>query len=260
MKKFLGIGIIAVVVIFMGACALHAPPVINKSPSRKIPEAYAVKPGDSIYNISWSVGLDFLDIAKWNNLKPPYAIKPGQVIRLRQQTVKTASSNSASNPASSQVKQLVVATILPAKQPTPTVTDTAVGDTSAAPAVAFSKAPGKWNWPAQGKLTGKYSPAKGSNGIQITGAAGSAIKATAAGDVVYVGEGLRGYGKLIIVKHSPRFLSAYAHNRDILVKEGQTIKSGQQIARMGNSGTQTTMLHFEIREDGKPVDPLKYLK
>ncbi len=253
MKKFLGLGVIAV---FISACALQAPPVINKSPFRNIPEAYVVKPGDSIYNISWGFGLDFLDIAKWNNLKSPYAVNPGQVIRLRKQTVKTDSSNSAS----SQVKPSVVATTLPAKQPTTTVTNTTVGNTSSAPTVTFSKAPSKWNWPAQGKLSGKYSPSKGSNGIQITGVEGSAIKTTAAGDVVYVGEGLRGYGKLIIVKHSPRFLSAYAHNRDILVKEGQVIKSGQQIARMGNSGAQTTMLHFEIREDGKPVDPLKYLK
>lgn len=248
MKKILAMGMVAV---FIGGCTLQAPPVINKSPSRKIPEAYEVKSGDSIYNISWGFGLDFLDIAEWNNLKPPYAIKPGQAIRLREPTVKTSTLSSAD-----EGEPLIVATTLPGKQ---SPTDVAVGDSASASAVTFSKPPGKWNWPAQGKLVGKYSPAKGSNGIQIAGAEGSPIQATAAGDVVYVGEGLRGYGKLIIIKHSARFLSAYAHNRDILVKEGQAIKSAQQIARMGKSGTQTTMLHFEIREDGKPVDPLKYL-
>lgn len=240
------------VAIFMGACAVNAPPVINKSPSRKIPEAYEVKAGDSIYEIAWAYGLDFVDIVKWNNLKPPYAIKPGQVIKLRKQTA-TASSNSTA-PA----KPLVVAKTLPAKQsPSPVA---AVVDTASAPAVTFSKTPGKWRWPAQGKLVNKYSPSEGRKGIQIFGDEGSPIHATAAGEVVYAGEGLLGYGKLIIVKHSSRFLSAYAHNRDILVKEGQTIKSGEQIAHMGSSGTQNTMLHFEIREDGKPVDPLKYLK
>lgn len=110
-----------------------------------------------------------------------------------------------------------------------------------------------------GKLISRFSRNKGRNGIQIAGASGSAIRSTAAGEVVYAGEGLRGYGKLIIVKHSPAYLSAYAHNRKIMVAEGERINSGQQIAQMGNSGTDRTMLHFEIRKDGKPVDPLKFL-
>jgi len=116
-----------------------------------------------------------------------------------------------------------------------------------------------WQWPAEGQLVGKFSRAKGQNGIQIAGAPGSAIRATAGGDVVYAGEGLRGYGKLIIVKHSPAFLSAYAHNRRLMVAEGARVKPGQQIAQMGSSGAARVMLHFEIRKDGKPVDPLKFL-
>ncbi len=229
--------------IIIALCALVAcaggggkTPVINKSPYRVIPAATKALPGDSLYSVAWRFGLDYQKIAKWNHLKRPYAIQPGQVIRLRQ--------HAASAPAKPPAAAVSVSVAAPAK----------------ALAKSPAKLPGTWQWPAQGKLTGKYAPATGSNGIQITGAEGSAIQATAAGQVVYAGEGLRGYGKLIIVKHSPRFLSAYAHNRDILVKEGQAIKSGQQIARMGSSGAQTTMLHFEIREDGKPVDPLKYLK
>jgi lipoprotein NlpD len=247
--KFLTIFAVA---IFVNACAHESAPVINKSPSRVIPEAYEVKQGDSVYNIAWSVGLDYLDIVKWNGLKAPYAIKPGQVINLRESVVKTT----ALSTEPSNIKQSAIATELPPRQAAP-VTKAVP---AAAPAVGFSKTPAKWNWPAEGKLVGKYAPSKGSNGIQIAGADGSAIKATAAGEIVYVGEGLRGYGKLIIVKHSPKFLSAYAHNRDILVNEGQAVKSGERIGRMGNTGAESTMLHFEIRVDGKPVDPLQYLK
>lgn len=109
-------------------------------------------------------------------------------------------------------------------------------------------------------MIAKFSPAKGQNGIKIAGPAGSPVRATAAGEVVYAGAGLRGYGNLIIVKHSPSYLSAYAHNRKILVREGQRIASGRQIAQMGNSDVGRTMLHFEIRKNGKPQDPLKFLR
>ena len=256
MKILLGAFSTIIVAVFMTACTPYSvPPVINKSPARKIPTTYVVKSGDSIYNISWGFGLDFRDIAKWNGLKNPYTIKLGQVISLRKPPGKRTVKTAAVKPRASR-PQPAVADVLPAKKAPPKVKPTV----TVAPTVTFAKSPSKWNWPAQGKLTGKYSPSAGRNGIQITGTAGSPIKATAAGDVVYVGEGLRGYGKLIIVKHSTKFLSAYAHNRDILVKEGQTVASGQQIARMGNSGTQATMLHFEIREDGRSVNPLKYLQ
>ena len=254
MKFFLGL----VIVVFVTACTPYsAPPVINKSPARKIPPSYVVKQGDSIYNIAWAYGLDFRDMIKWNRLKKPYPLKPGQTIALRKDgTARAVKTTPLKANAQSTPEKPIVATTLPAKKPL----STAKTDAASAPAVTFSKAPSQWNWPAEGKLIGKFSPSKGSNGIQITGTQGSPIKATAAGDVVYVGEGLRGYGKLIIVKHSTRFLSAYAHNQDMLVEEGQRIKSGQQIARMGKSGTKTTMLHFEIRENGQSVNPLKYLK
>ena len=232
------------------------PPVINKSPDRVIPEAYAVKAGDSIYNIAWAYGLDYLDIAEWNELKKPYPVESGQVLLLREQVVKTTPLAEQTG----EIEQEAIATALPAYEPpAPTPAPAASTETSAAKTVSFSATPGKWNWPAEGKLVGRYSPSSGSNGIQIAGQEGSAVKATAGGEVVYVGEGIRGYGKMVIVKHSTEFLSAYAHNRDIMVKEGQPVQAGSQIASMGSTGTQSTMLRFEIRKDGKPVDPLKYL-
>lgn len=264
MKFLLSFLLGMIIAVLISACTPYsAPPVINKSPSREIPIAYVVQQGDSIYTIAWAFGLDFRNIAKWNALKKPYAVERGQKIALRQTSGKQSGKQSGQKTptttltllkSSASAPKQAVATTLPAKKPLPKA------NAASAPAVTFSKSPSEWNWPAEGKLAGKYSPSKGSNGIQITGVAGSPIKATAAGNVVYVGEGLRGYGKLIIVKHSSRFLSAYAHNQDILVKEGQGVKSGQQIARMGNSGTQNTMLHFEIRQDGKSVNPLKYLQ
>ena len=115
-----------------------------------------------------------------------------------------------------------------------------------------------WIWPASGKMIGTFSEA-GNKGVDIAGKAGDPVVASAEGKVVYSGEGLRGYGKLVIIKHNPTYLSAYAHNQTILVKEGQSVSKGQKIAEMGSSGTDKVKLHFEVRRQGKPVDPLKYL-
>ena len=239
-------------VIFLTACGrIGNVPVINKSPDRVIPDAYQVKQGDSVYEIAWAFGVDYLDIAEWNELSKPYKLNAGQVLYLREPTVKTTPLVEGEP----QAEPTVVASQLP-ENPTPPANQPKL---SSAPVVSFSGNPGKWNWPAEGRLAGKYDPAQGSNGIQIAGQAGSPVKATAAGEVVYVGEGLRGYGKLIILKHSEEFLSAYAHNQEIQVDEGQVVTSSQQIATMGSSDSDSPMLHFEIRKDGEPVDPLTYL-
>jgi lipoprotein NlpD len=116
-----------------------------------------------------------------------------------------------------------------------------------------------WAWPAKGKVVAQFSEATSLKGIDIAGSAGQPVTASAGGKVVYAGSGLRGYGKLIIIKHNDAYLSAYAHNRDILVKEGQQVSKGQKIAEMGNTDTDQVKLHFEIRRQGKPVDPLRYL-
>jgi lipoprotein NlpD len=135
-----------------------------------------------------------------------------------------------------------------------------------APAIAESRAAAEaddekldWAWPASGKLITGFSDTANLKGIDISGKAGQPVVASAAGKVVYAGTGIRGYGKLVIVKHSSTYLSAYAHNREIVVKEGQQVARGQKIAEMGNTDAEQVMLHFEIRRQGKPVDPLKYL-
>lgn len=244
--------------IVMAACSSAPVPVINKSPGRQIPPQVVVAPSDSIYTISWRYGLDYLAIAKWNGIKPPYDLKPGQRLGLR-----PGSAVVASAPAKVITRPLPAPTATasqPIPQPAPAPSSTAASTPkSSAPLPALST-PGKWQWPVRGDLVAKYSPAKGVNGLRIGGTPGTRINATAAGDVVYVGEGLRGYGKLVIIKHTDKYLSAYAHNRRILVGEGDRVKAGEQIAEMGSSGAETTMLHFEIRVNGKPEDPLKYLK
>ena len=254
-QEILKLALVAAVVVFIAACGSAQPvPIINKSPDRVIPEAYQVKSADSIYNIAWAFGVDYTDIAEWTELKPPYNLSPGQVVFLQKPEVKTTALSSGVEPDPS-----VVATSLPDNPPAPEPSKTTQNEAAVKP-VSFSSNPGKWSWPAEGNLVGKFSPDSGSNGIQIAGERGSPIHATAAGQVVYVGEGLRGYGKLIILKHSESFLSAYAHNKTLEVKEGQVIDARQQIATMGNTATESVKLHFEIRKDGKPVDPLKYLK
>jgi len=254
MPRALGMSALALLV---AACAAApAPvPVINKSPHRVIPADTVALKGDSLYAIAWRFGLDYQKIAKWNGLGSPYRIRPGQRLRLRA----SGASRSAATPAKPAPAKTPKAAAPPASAP---ATASPAKPTPAQPAQPGrpAAAPGQWRWPAEGKLIGKFSRNKGRNGIQIAGAAGSAIRSTAGGQVVYAGEGLRGYGKLIIVKHSPSYLSAYAHNRAIMVAEGQRIKPGQQIAQMGSSGAARTMLHFEIRKDGKPVDPLKFLQ
>ena len=259
-------------ILALSACVPHSAPVINKSPARKIPAEHVVRKGETLYSIAWSVGLDYQNIAKWNGIKVPYVILPGQKLSLRPGVAKTTPLNSSNQQTSSVSKsttrsqdnlkktkvqpQTQTNTQAQAQPQTQTATQSVAAKNNSA---SVGSNPKSWQWPAKGKLTGKYSPAKGINGIQISGQSGSAITAAAQGRVVYVGEGLRGYGKLVILKHSHTFLSAYAHNDTILVSEGQEIKSGQKIAKMGSSGTSKTMLHFEIRKDGKPVDPLRYL-
>ncbi len=237
----------------LAACAeITNAPVINKAPHRKIPAETTVGPGDSIYTISWRYGLDFIDVAKWNGLAKPYDVQEGSRLRLRKDSA-APSTAAATVRTLPDEEETVVSEIqaVGAVQPAPT----------AAPEGSLPKAPpASWHWPARGDLIARYSREKGVNGIRIAAAPGTPIIATAAGEVVYVGEGLRGYGRLVILKHSDTYLSAYAHNRRILVAEGDRIGAGQQIAEMGDSGADRTMLHFEIRVNGKPQDPLKYLK
>lgn len=218
------------------------------------PGYYSVKPGDTLIRIGLESGQNFRDIVRWNNLENPNIIEVGQVLRVIPPVSETAV---VTRPV---VAGTVVAT---ASSPRPPASAAAV----AAPAPAVVAAPPAsaggdedvgWIWPAQGSLLAGFDEAK-NKGLDIGGKAGDAVVASADGRVVYAGAGLRGYGNLIILKHNNTFLTAYAHNQALMVKEDQTVKKGQKIAEMGNSDADRVKLHFEVRRQGKPVDPARYL-
>lgn len=220
-------------------------------------QQYIVQRGDTLYAIAFRSGQDYRTLAARNNIRAPYVIHPGQVIRLqgnvasaapsaqnRSTTARTATPNPPKAVASSSQKGYGQVTQEP-RQPS-------------LPAPVTGRV--SWQWPVRGPLLARFSTAEnGIKGIQIGGAAGARINAAADGQVVYAGNALRGYGNLIIIKHNDDFLSAYAHNRRILVKERQEVKAGQQIAEMGDTDAASIRLHFEIRFRGTSVDPIRYL-
>ncbi|WP_250654755.1 peptidoglycan DD-metalloendopeptidase family protein [Alkalimarinus coralli] len=214
--------------------------------------SHKVTKGDTMYSIAWRYGRDYKELADANKIPPPYVIAIGQRIRL---------DLKGSVPKAK--KKSRVAThkkTTPRKKPTkskPTVT--AKKNTRVSTKSKTVKGV-NWHWPHLGQIIARYSSTGNNNkGIDIAGNLGDSVFSAARGEVVYAGSGLLGYGKLIIINHNQHYLSAYAHNDQILVKEGQKIKQGQKIAEMGNTGTNRTKLHFEIRRDGKPVNPLNYL-
>lgn len=215
------------------------------------PGHYTVKPGDTLLRIALDHGQSARDLARWNNLDNPNLIEKGQVLRVAPPT-----QDMAAKPAA------------PAPSATPTAAPAASGQTANAnkPASSSASAPTgaegddvvSFQWPVRGPLLSGFDEAK-NKGLDIAGKAGDPVLAAADGKVVYAGSGLRGYGNLIIIKHNNTYLTAYAHNQTLLVKEEQAIKRGQKIAEMGNSDADQVKLHFEIRRQGKPVDPAKYL-
>lgn len=226
--------------------------------------------GDTLYGIAFRHGLDYRDLARWNAIAPPYTIFPGQRLRLDAARATSASRT----PASSATVRTSPAAAHAAAPATPTAASTAPASTPAAapapkPVAAAPAAPAAspqsggsvaWRWPTNGQVIGKFvagEPTK--QGINIAGSSGQPVIAAAAGEVVYSGSGLIGYGELVIIRHSDTFLSAYGHNRRRLVAEGDRVAAGQQVAEMGRSGASRDMLHFEIRRNGKPVDPLPLL-
>ncbi len=219
---------------------------------------YTVKPGDTLIRIGLESGQSHKDITRWNTLENPDRIEVGQVLRVTPPTGSDAVV--VGKPvASSNVVSTPIAAGLPAK---------AASAPSSAPtpppvAAAAAKSSGSdddlgWVWPGKGHVIAGFDEVK-NKGLDIGGNAGDPVVAAAEGKVVYAGSGLRGYGNLIILKHNNTYLSAYAHNKSLLVKEDQTVKKGQKIAEMGDSDADRVKLHFEVRRQGKPVDPLKYL-
>ena len=224
------------------------------------PGYYAVKPGDTLIRIGLENGQNWKDLIKWNNLENPNIIEVGQVLRV-------IPPGTDANAASS--KPVTTARVdtkpLDAKSPAPAASGPAPA-ASAPPAVATAAAPApregdddvNWAWPSAGAVLAPFDEGK-AKGLAIGGKAGDAVLAAADGRVVYAGSGLRGYGNLIILKHNNTYLTAYAHNQALLVKEDQAVKRGQKIAEMGSTDADGVKLHFEIRKQGKPIDPAKLL-
>jgi len=222
------------------------PPATTDKPP---PEYHLVSKGETLYSIAWQYGHDVRDVAAWNHIRAPYTIYPNQRIRTR--------------------PPRVVARPAPTPSPYPTARKYSPPAVKTKPA-AIKKTKTKkiaaksdkisWQWPTKGNIITKYSASDaGKKGLDIAGKEGQAIYAAASGDIVYSGNGLRGYGQLIIIKHNDTYLSAYAHNKRLHVKENQKVKKGQHIADMGSSEAEQPMLHFEVRRNGKPDDPLRYL-
>ena len=237
---------------------------------------YRVRRGDSLHAIAFNLGLDWRDIARWNNISAPYVIYPDQMLRVAEAPLRGAVTTTGTGPApsvSERSSERAVQTTpsqpagtqapaTPAPRPTAPVSEPTV--TSVKPPAAGSGAstadPSRWLWPTDGRLLSTFKAGDPSrNGIELAGSEGQSILASAAGEVVYSGNGLIGYGELIIIKHSDRMLSAYGHNRTRLVAEGQAVAAGEKIAEMGKDERNRDLLHFEIRRDGTPQDPLRYL-
>jgi lipoprotein NlpD len=219
---------------------------LTQPPSRKI-TTHIVAPGETLYSIAWRYNLDVQVLARANGITEPYIIRPGQQVNLDLRH----SPPLARTPPPVRTGQPVQVQKRSSSRPSPQV----------APAPSATRQSQlAWRWPATGTILAGFSGAQALNkGIDIGAEKGEPVVAAESGTVVYAGDGLRGYGNLLIIKHNQNYLSAYAHNNKLLVAEGDTVKAGEQIAEVGSSGTNTNKLHFEIRHDGKPVDPLRYL-
>lgn len=255
---------------------------------------YTVKRGDTLFYIAWITGNDFRDLAQRNNVPAPYGLSVGQTLQVGNASGTPITGGNAITQADANAQGIVSnsaqnSSTVVASKPTIIYSEDS-GEQSAnkmlpgnrsntavvtapvtAPAVSTTTEPtvsststsapiAAWRWPTEGNIIENFSASEGGNkGIDIAGSKGQSIVATADGRVVYAGNALRGYGNLIIIKHNDDYLSAYAHNDTMLVREQQEVKAGQKIATMGSTGTSSTRLHFEIRYKGKSVNPLRYL-
>ena len=234
--------------------AAKPPPQLPGTENTGKPGYYTIKPGDTLIRIGLESGQNWRDIARWNNIENSNLIEVGQVLRVL--------------PPSADANGVTVRPVPSAGRVDARPLDgRVVAGAASASAAAGSSAPAaprepdedlNWAWPAAGPVATGFDDAK-SKGLAITGKAGDAVLAAADGRVVYAGSGLRGYGNLVIVKHNATYLTAYAHNQLLLVKEDQAVRRGQKIAEMGASDAERVQLHFEIRRQGKPVDPARLL-
>lgn len=259
------------------------------------PDIHVVQKGDTFYKIALQYGMEYRELANLNALADTNLIQVGQVLKLRQtsqadnipavsdgarvETIpfKTKPVNpievtprtplitrpkAIKLPYSAAALARLEQSAIPDKPESPTTSATLPAPAPSASAITERETDDMtrgWIWPTQGTVIARFNQMKNRKGLDISGKSGQAIHAARSGKVVYSGTGLRGYGKLVIIKHNPVYLSAYAHNRRVLVNEGQTVMRGQKIAEMGDTDADRVKLHFEIRQMGKPVDPIKYL-
>lgn len=256
----------------------------NAAPKRPVVTTgqYVVRPGDTLFSIAFRYGWDYKALAARNGITPPYTIRPGQAIRFDGRSsgpAPAAGTTVVASTPSSSIKTTIIkrpldstgkpiaapattapATTTPATTPTTPSVAPVVATTAPAQVPPAGRSTAGWAWPANGVLIGKFASNGSLNkGVDIAGDLGQPVFAASDGSVVYAGSGLRGYGELVIIKHNDTYVSAYGHNRRLLVREGQQVKVGQTIAEMGSTGTDRVKLHFEIRRQGKPVDPLQFL-
>ncbi len=244
--------LIAVSLLINAGCASHPLESGQKrSESSNRAKTVRVRKGDTLYGLAWKAGLDYRTLARWNGLKKPYLIYPGQIIRLYPSKPSGHKKKTGRKKTRSSTKQPKKATKRQSRK-----TATTKKTHNRQPAAGSLK----WIWPVRGKIISTFSSKDATrDGIRIAGHKGQRVVAAESGEVVYVGSGLIGYGKLIIIKHNSKFLSAYGHNARLRVKEGQKIKKGQYISDMGETHDGRAALYFEIRKYGKPRNPLSYL-
>jgi lipoprotein NlpD len=250
-----------------GAEALKPPPGIENLGK---PGYYAVKPGDTLIRVGLETGQNWRDIARWNNIDNPNVLEVGQVLRVAPPGIDAAAAAARpvanagakvetrpldSKPAAASSSAPVTA-VAPASAPAPVAAAQAPVPAPAAAREADDDV--AWGWPASSSVAVPFDDVR-TKGLVFTGKAGDPVLAAADGRVIYAGSGLRGYGNMVIVKHNNSYLTAYAHNQALLVKEDQVVRRGQKIAEMGSSDADRVQLHFEIRRLGKPIDPAKLL-
>jgi len=249
-----------------GSLSSARPPAVAEKPAPATREAkdgvYTVQRGDTLYGIAMEFGVDVRELARWNELPDASVLRVGQSLRIAPPAAAGATVTPITPGGSTEVRPLpapsgpVVATPLP-----PSATAPAPITPESAPAAKSGAAPApssQWLWPSAGKVIDGFDAPR-NKGIDIGGNEGEPVQAAADGEVVHVGSALRGYGNLVIIRHPGDYVTAYGHNRKILVSQGQQVKRGQQIAELGRTDSDRPKLHFEIRHQGKPLDPVKYL-
>ena len=251
------------------AVPAEAPKPVAPADAAVKPGQYVVRPGDTLIRIALDSGQNWRDIARWNNIDNPNVIEVGQTLRVAPLASEVAVAKPVAPPAVSAVPMAPAsASLPPASAPAGAASAPRAASppmvASVPPVVPTPAPPGEedigWAWPTLpgAAVIGAFDEQR-NKGLDISGKPGDPVLATADGRVVYAGAGLRGYGNLIILKHNNTYLSAYAHNQTLLVKEDQAVRKGQKIAEMGSSDSDRVKLHFEIRHQGKPVDPSRYL-